>query len=103
MRPSLPTMVLLPLGTLLQKGNYRLEQLLGHRSGELIYEGTHLPTQQKVIIKTLNPSHQNPEEITYQRDYFLEQARAWLQLKHPYLEPLREVLCRIAASVFGQR
>lgn len=91
MRPSLPTMVLLPLGTLLQKGNYRLEQLLDHRNGELTYEGTHLPTQQKVILKTVNSSRQHPEEIIYQRDYFLEQARAWLQLKHPHLEPLREV------------
>lgn len=91
MRPPLPTMVLLPLGTLLQNGTYRLEQLSGHRGWQLIYEGTHLPSQQTVLITTLNPSRKQPNEIALQRDTFLQQAQAWQHLKHPSLEPIRDV------------
>lgn len=65
MRPPLPTMVLLPLGTLLQKGTYRLEQLVRHQGLQLTYEGTHLPSQQTVLINTLNPSRQNPKKLFY--------------------------------------
>jgi len=84
-------MVLLPLGTLLQNGTYRLEQLLGHRSWELTYEGTHLPSQQSVILKTLNPSGKAPDQIAHQRDLFLQQARAWQSLQHPHLESIRDI------------
>lgn len=91
MRPPLPTMVLLPLGTLLQNGNYRLEQVLGHHGWQLMYEGTHLPSQQPVIIKTLNPSRKKPDKISHKRDYFLKQAQAWQQLKHPGLERVRDI------------
>ncbi|WP_299489234.1 protein kinase [Acaryochloris sp. IP29b_bin.137] len=91
MKPLLPTMVLLPLGTLLQKGTYRLDQLTGHRGWQLTYEGTHLPSQQPVLIETLNPSRQQPKTIAQQRNTFLQQAQAWQQLNHPSLEPVRDV------------
>lgn len=91
MRPPLPTMVLLPLGTLLQNGTYRLEQLAGHRGWQLTYEGTHLPSQQPVLIETLNPSRQQPKKIALQRHAFLQHAQAWQRLKHPSLEPIRDV------------
>lgn len=91
MRPPLPTMVLLPLGTLLQKGTYRLEQLVQHQGLQLTYEGTHLPSQQPVLINTLNPSRQNPKKIVLHRDAFIQEAQAWQHLKHPSLEPVRDV------------
>lgn len=91
MKPSLPTMVLLPLGTLLHNGTYRLEQLLGHRSWELTYEGTHLPSQQSVILKTLNPSGKTPNQIAHQRNVFLQRSRVWQSLQHPHLEPIRDI------------
>lgn len=91
MRPSLPTMVLLPLGTLLKNGKYRLEQLLEHHAGELVYEGTHLPSQQPVIINTLNPANKKPEDIARLRTFFLEQAQVQRQLKHPHIEPVLDV------------
>lgn len=91
MRPPLPTMVLLPLGTLLQKGTYRLEQLVRHQGLQLTYEGTHLPSQQPVLINTLNPSRQHPKKIVLHRDAFIQEAQAWQRLKHPSLEPIRDV------------
>ncbi|BDM79289.1 serine/threonine-protein kinase [Acaryochloris marina] len=91
MRPPLPTMVLLPLGTLLQKGTYRLEQLVRHQGLQLTYEGTHLPSQQTVLINTLNPSRQNPKKIVLHRDAFIQEAQAWQNLKHPSLESIRDI------------
>ena len=91
MRPSLPTMVLLPLGTLLQNGKYRLEQLLEHHTGTLVYEGTHLPSRKPVIIKTLNPSDKKPEKIAHLRTSFLKQAQVQRQLQHPHIEPVLDV------------
>lgn len=91
MRPPLPTMVLLPLGTLLQKGTYRLEQLVRHQGLQLTYEGTHVPSQQTVLINTLNPSRQNPKKIVLHRDAFIQEAQAWQNLKHPSLETIRDI------------
>lgn len=91
MRPPLPTMVLLPLGTLLQKGTYRLEKLVRHRGRHLTYEGTHLPSQTPIVIETLNPSNQQPNDIARRRDAFVQHAQAWQHLKHPALAPIREV------------
>lgn len=84
-------MVLLPLGTLLKNGKYRLEQLLQHDEGVLVYEGTHLPRQKPVIIKTLNPFDKKPNEIAHLRTYFLEQARVQHQLHHPHIAPVLDV------------
>ncbi|WP_299407427.1 serine/threonine protein kinase [Acaryochloris sp. IP29b_bin.148] len=91
MSPSLPTMMLLPLGTLLRNGHYRLEKLLAHHGWELTYEGTHLPSQKTVILKTLNPSRQKPSAIARQRQAFLHKAQAQRSLQHPHLETIQDV------------
>ncbi|NJK40852.1 MAG: protein kinase [Acaryochloridaceae cyanobacterium SU_2_1] len=91
MKPPLSTLVLLPLGTLLQHGSYRLEQLLSHGEWDLTYQATHLPSQTQVLITTLNIVEGSPQQVRSQQQGFLNLAQKFLPLKHRSLQPFRQL------------
>jgi serine/threonine-protein kinase len=70
-------------GTVLQKGKYRIDQVLGIGGFGITYRATHTYLAQTVTLKTLNGNlHQHPNFAKFQQQ-FIAQAHRFSWCQHP--------------------
>jgi serine/threonine protein kinase len=73
----------LAIGTVLQRGRYRLEAILGEGGFGITYRASHLYLAQPVVIKTLQEQLRCSEHLPRYREQFLAEARHLACFRHP--------------------
>jgi serine/threonine-protein kinase len=73
----------LAIGQALHGGQYILEAVLGQGGFGITYRATHLPSQQRVVIKTLREDLYQAKEFDQYRQRFAREAQCLARCQHP--------------------
>lgn len=72
-------------GSTLQGGKYRLDSLLSQGGFGVTYRATHTLLNQAVVLKTLNPQQQRPQDLQKFGQRFIQEAQRLAQFQHPHI------------------
>lgn len=81
---------MLEIGSLLQNGKYRIDDVLGNGGFDVTYRATLCSHSQSIILKTLKPLTLDDVEAEALFERFLKEARCLSQVKHPHVVNVSE-------------
>lgn len=84
-------------GSTLQGGKYRLDSLLSQGGFGVTYRATHTLLNQAVVLKTLNPKQQRPQDLQKFGQRFIQEAQRLAQFQHPHI--VRVTDCFVEAGL----
>lgn len=84
-------------GSTLQGGKYRLDSLLSQGGFGVTYRATHTLLNQAVVLKTLNPQQQRPQDLQKFGQRFIQEAQRLAQFQHPHI--VRVTDCFVEAGL----
>lgn len=79
------TVTPLALGNSLQGGKYRLDALLSHGGFGVTYRATHTLLHQTMVLKTINPSQHEPQQLAQIGQRFINEAQRLAKFQHPHI------------------
>ncbi len=75
----------LQAGAVLQNGKYKIEQVLGQGSFGITYQGVHVKSNQRVVIKTLSETLRQRSDVTLLQQQFLKELQRLSRCVNPQL------------------